>query len=167
LVTDFRARTAELRLNQPESIHAYPDASGRSTEGAYYRAYIQKAADLLGCKIVPIELRGAIKRLVEQVDPRIVRIQIDDHTTQKNYKHKTTGPRADVRDNPDWQLMYQQSGDTWAWDAQSFYWLPKASAGFLKREVYTHINADEGFVNVNADCSDDEVEYVISQIRAR
>lgn len=167
LTVDFHAKIAELRLNPPENGHSYVDAGGRKTDDAYYRAYIQKAADIAGCKLVPIELRPVIKSLVEEQDPRIVRIQIDDHTSQENYKNKTTGPRADVRDSPDWKLAYAKFGETWAWDAQSFYWLPKVSSGFLTREVYTHINADEGFVNVNADCSDDEVEYVISQVRAR
>ena len=167
LIADYKARTAELRLNPPENRHGHVDAGGRMTAEAYYGDYIKKSIDILGCKIVPMELRPVIKRLVKQNDPRAVRIQIDDHTNQGNYKNKTTGPRADVRDSADWQLTYQEYGATWAWDAQSFYWLPRASSGFLKREVYTHINADEGFVNVNADCSDGEVEYVISRIRAR
>ena len=81
----------------------------------------QKAADVLGCGLLPIELRPVIRSLVEEVEPRVVRIQIDDHTNQKNYKSKTTGPRADVRDDPDWQLVYKKYGETWAWDAQSFY----------------------------------------------
>jgi len=37
----------------------------------------------------------------------------------------------------------------------------------LNREVYSHIDADNGFIKVNADCSDKEVTHVISQIRAR
>jgi len=167
LIADFASRIAELRLNPPENSHAYVDAGGRRTDEAYYQAYKQKVTDVLGCKIVPIELRPVIKSLVEEQEPRIVRIQIDDHTNQTNYKTKTTGARADVRDNPDWLLGYKKNGETWAWDAQSFYWLPKASSGLMKREVYTHINADEGFLNVNSDCSDEEVEYVVSQIRAR
>jgi hypothetical protein len=164
---DYRAKIAELRLNPPENNHSHSDAGGRTTADGYYRAYTQKASDVLGCKLVPLELRPVIKSLVEQLEPRVVRIQIDDHTNQKNYKSKTTGPRTDVRDDPDWQLIHKKSGETWAWDAQSFYWLPKASSGFLKREVYTHINAEEGFITVNADCSDEEVEHVVSQIRAR
>lgn len=167
LIADFRAKIAELRLNPPETKHAHLDGGGRITADSYYSDYIKKSADILGCNIVPVELRPVIKRLVENSDPRLVRIQIDDHTNQGNYKNKTSGPRADVRDDPDWQLIYTKYGDTWAWDAQSFYWLPRASSGFLKREVYTHINAEEGFVNVNADCSDGEVEYVVSQVRAR
>jgi hypothetical protein len=108
-----------------------------------------------------------VRALVEEENPRVARIHIDDHTNQSNYKTKTTGPRADVRDSPDWQLAYTKSGNTWAWDAQSFYWLPKVSSGFLTREVFTHINAEEGFIKVNADCSDKEVTHVISQIRTR
>lgn len=167
LIANYAEGKAELRLNPPENRHTYEDGVGRATADAYYEAYLQKARDVLGCKAETVELRPAIKRLVQKEEPRLVRIHIDDHTTQKNYKTKTSGPRADVRDSDDWQLGYKRHGETWAWDSQSFYWLPKASSGFLKREVYTHINAEEGYVKVNADCSDDEVEYVVSQIRRR
>jgi hypothetical protein len=167
LIADFLEMTAELRLNPPDRIHPYEDLSGRMTAEAYYKAYIDKAADILGCKLTPIDLRSVVRTLVEEEDPRVVRIHIDDHTNQSNYKTKTTGPRADVRDSPDWQLAYKKSGVTWAWDAQSFYWLPKVSHGFLSREVFTHVNADEGYIKVNADCSDKEVTHVISQIRER
>ena len=165
LIADFSAGTAELRLNPPENVHSYEDGSGHATALAYYGAYLQKARDVLGCKVEIIELRPVIKSLVEQEEPRVIRIHIDNHTNQKNYKTKTSGPRADVRDDPDWQLAYKKNGSTWAWDAQSFYWLPKVSSGFLTREVFTHIDAEEGFVKVNADCSNDEVEYVVNQIR--
>jgi hypothetical protein len=167
LIADFMDGIAELRLNPAERIHAYEDAGGRMTAEAYYQAYFDKAADLLGCRLAPVDLRSVVRALVEEENPRVARIHIDDHTNQSNYKTKTTGPRADVRDSPDWQLAYTKSGNTWAWDAQSFYWLPKVSSGFLTREVFTHINAEEGFIKVNADCSDKEVTHVISQIRTR
>lgn len=167
LIADFTDGKAELRLNPPEKIHAYENSGGRMTAEAYYKAYFDKAADILDRKLVHIDLRSVVRTLVAEQNPRVVRIQIDDHTNQTNYKTKTTGPRADVRDSPDWQLAYEKSGETWAWDAQSFYWLPKVSSGFLTREVFTHMNADEGFINVNAHCSDKEVTHVISQIRTR
>jgi hypothetical protein len=153
-------------LNPPDKIHAH-EVGGHATPEAYYKAYVDRATDILGCKLTPLDLRSVVRKLVEEVEPRVVRIHIDDHTDQKNYKSKTTGPRADVRDSPDWQLSYKQNGGSWAWDAQSFYWLPKVSSGFLTREVYSHINAEEGFIKVNADCSDKEVTHVISQIRTR
>jgi hypothetical protein len=162
LIADFKAKTAELRLNPPENLHSYQDASGRATGEAYYAAYIRKMQDLLGCTSLALELRPVIKKLVEQEEPRVVRIHIDNHTNQKNYKTKTVGPGADIRDDPDWQLTYGKNGESWAWDAQSFYWLPKVSSGFLTREVFSHIDAEDGFVKVNADCSDEEVEYIVS-----
>jgi hypothetical protein len=167
LIADFMDGTAELRLNPPDRIHSYEETGGHMTAEAYYKAYREKAADLLGCKLTPIDLRSVVRTLVEEENPRVVRIHIDDHTNQSNYKTKTTGPRADVRDSPDWQLAYKKNGASWAWDAQSFYWLPKVSNEFLTREVFSHINADEEHIKVNADCSDKEVTHVISQIRTR
>jgi hypothetical protein len=167
LIADFLAGTAELRMNPSDRIHNHLDGGGRATAEAYFKDYADRAAEILGCTLTPIDLRVVIRRLVDEQSPRVVRIQIDNHTNQSNYKNKTTGPRADVRDDPDWQLMYQRNGESWAYDAQSFYWLPRVSSGFLTREVFSHINADERFIKVNADCSDKEVTHVISQVRAR
>jgi hypothetical protein len=167
LIADIGARTAELRLNPPENKHPHEDPGGKITAEAYYNAYIEKAREVLGCSLAAVELRPVIRRLVEEEEQRLVRIHIDDHTNQTNTKSKTNSRRADVRDDPDWKLMYKVNGASWAWDAQSFYWLPQRSAGFLARELFSHIDAEEGFIKVNADCSDDEVTYVISQIRAR
>jgi hypothetical protein len=167
LIADFLTGNAELRMNPPDRIHGHEDGSGRATAEAYFKAYADRAAEILGCTLLPADLRVIIGKLVDEEKPWTVRIQIDNHTNQSNYKNKTTGPRADVRDDPDWQLMYARNGVSWAYDAQSFYWLPKVSSGFLTREVFSHINAEEGFIKVNADCSDKEVTHVISQIRAR
>jgi hypothetical protein len=167
LLADLSAGTAELRMNPPENRHPYEDASGRTPAELYYLAYVDKIRDLLNCTLLPIEWRPVVRKLVEEEDPRVVRIHIDNHTNQSNTRAKTHSSRADVRDDPDWKLAYQENGGSWAWDAQSFYWLPKVSSGFLTRELYSHINAEEGYVKVNADCSDEEVNYVVSQIRAR
>ena len=167
LIADFNKGTAELRMNPPDKIHAHEDAGGRATAETYFKAYADRAAEILGCTLTPIDLRVVVRKLVDKVEPRVVRIHIDNHTNQSNYKTKTTGPRADVRDDPDWRLAYNKNGESWAYDAQSFYWLPKVSSGFLTREVFSHINAEEGFIKVNADCSDKEVTHVISQVRAR
>jgi len=167
VVADFLSNIVELRLNPPENIHAYTDGAGRSTADAYYASYAEKAQELLGCKLLKVELRPVVRKLVEQEDPRVIRIHIDTHTNQSNNRMKTNSSRSDIRDDPDWQLAYRQNGEAWAWEAQSFYWLPKVSSGFLTREVFSHIDAEEAYVKVNADCSDKEVNYVVTQIRER
>jgi hypothetical protein len=167
LVADFNSKNVELRINPPENRHSYEDGAGRASAGLYYQAYIDKTKEILDCTLLPVELRPVVEKLVEEENPRVVRIHIDNHTNQKNTKSKTNSSTADVRDDPDWKLGYQKNGASWAWDAQSFYWLPKVSSGFLTRELHSHINAEEGHIKVNLDCSDEEVNYVISQIRAR
>ncbi len=167
LIADFSKKTAELRMNPSETRHPYEDGTGRTPADLYYKAYADRVADLLNCTLLPIEWRPVVRKLVEEENPRVVRIHIDNHTNQSNTKAKTHSSRADVRDDPDWKLAYEENGETWAWDAQSFFWLPKVSHGFLTRELFSHINAEEGHVKVNADSSDEEVNYVVSQIRAR
>lgn len=167
LIADLSAKTAELRMNPPENRHSYEDAAGRTPADLYYQAYFDKVRDILNCTLLPLEWRPVVRKLVEEEDLRVIRIHIDNHTNQSNTRAKTHSSRADVRDDPDWKLAYQKNGASWAWDAQSFYWLPKVSNGFLTRELYSHIDAEEGYVKVNADCSDEEVNYVVSQIRAR
>jgi len=167
LIADLHSKCAELRINPPENRHSYEDGAGRPSAALYYKAYIDEAKEVLNCTLVPVELRPVVEKLVEEEDPRVVRIHIDNHTNQTNTKSKTNSSVADVRDDPDWWLAYKKNGASWAWDSQSFYWLPSASSGFLKRELHSHINAEEGYLKVNADCSDEEVNYVVTQIRSR
>lgn len=72
-----------------------------------------------------------------------------------------------MRDDPEWKAAYKAYGHTWAWDSQSFHWLPTPSGGKLQRELFSHLQAVEGFLKVNADCSDEEVDYAVAQVRAR
>jgi hypothetical protein len=166
LIVDFHTRTAELRINPPENRHSHHDG-GRASADAYYKAYQDKVKELLNCSLQPIELRPTIKRLIIEQEPRFVRLQIENHTNQRDLRSTTKSSRADIRDDPEWWAEYQRSGESWAWDSPHVYWLPKVSSGFLARELYSHINTEEGFIKVNADCSDGEVEYVVTQIRAR
>lgn len=166
-IADLYAKTAELRMNPAETRHSYEDGAGRTPAELYYHAYLDKVKDLLNSTFLPIEWRPVIKQLVEEEEPRVIRLHIDNHTNQSHTKAKTHATRSDVRDDPDWRLAYQKNGDSWAWDAASFYWQPKASHDFLMRELYSHIDPEVGYIKVNADASDEEVSYVVSQIRAR
>ena len=167
LVADLGKGIAELRIDPPESRHGYTDAFGKTTEQAYYSAYGDRAAEVLDTVLQKAELGKVIKALVAEEEPRVVRIHVDNHTGQTNFKWNVRGSRIDIRDDPEWQAHYEQFGHTWAWDSQSFHWLPDPSKGHLKRELFSHLDAIEGYLKVNADCSDEEVEYAIAQVRAR
>ncbi len=165
-IADFKKKVAELRLDPPENRHSYEDANWKSTPDAYYSAYKQRAADIVGDPFVKPDLRKVIAALVEEEEPRVVRIHIDNHTNQGDLRYNVKS-RKDIRDNSEWRAAWKQYGSTWAWDSQSFFWLPEPSGKRLNRELFSHLDAIEGFIKVNANCSDEEVEYAVSQVRAR
>jgi hypothetical protein len=166
-IADLAKGLVELRLDPPENRHTYEDASGRTTEAAYYAAYTQRCEEIMGITLEKAELAGVIKALVAEETPRVIRIHIDNHTNQKNFKWNVRASRLDMRDDPEWKAAYKAYGHTWAWDSQSFHWLPAPSGSKLQRELFSHLQAVEGFLKVNADCSDEEVEYAVAQVRAR
>jgi hypothetical protein len=84
LIADLQAKTAELRINPPENRHTYEDQSGRPLADRYYQSYLDKIKEILNCVLLPLELRPVIEKLVEEEDPRVVRIHIDNHTNQSN-----------------------------------------------------------------------------------
>ncbi len=167
LVADLSKGVAEIRMDPPELRHSHTDPTGKATEQAYYAAYRQRCADILDAELKKAELAKVIKALVAEEKPRVVRIHIDNHTGQTNFKWNVRASRLDIRDDPEWRAHYKEFGHTWAWDSQSFHWLPEPSNGHLRRELFSHLDAVEGYLKVNADCSDEEVEYAIAQIRAR
>lgn len=166
LIADLDARIAELRINPAETAHGHRNDQGEPVDELYYDAYLRRAKEILQCMLQPVELRTVIKALVSEENPRVVRIHINQHANQKNGQHTINAAHGDVRDDPDFMLMYGNS-PSWAWGSASFYWRPEVSSGFLKREIFSKLNAVDGYVKVNADCSDEEVNYVVGQIRAR
>jgi hypothetical protein len=79
-IADLHAKTAELRMNPPETRHPHEDAAGRAPAELYYQAYSDKVRDLLNCTFLPIEWRPIVRKLVEEEQPRVVRIHIQSGT---------------------------------------------------------------------------------------
>lgn len=165
-VANLKLGKAELLIDPPENRHSYLD-NGRPTAEAYYSAYKTRCADILGIPVEKSNVRGVIEKLVAEEAPRVVRIHIDNHTNQKNLKYGVRGGKGDIRDDPEWRDQYTRFGSTWAWDSQAFHWLAQPSRKRLNRELYSKLDAVEGYLKVNADCSEDEVDYAIGQVRAR
>ena len=166
LIADLDARTAEVRLNPAETAHGHINARSEPEDELYYGAYLRRAQEILQCSMLPLDLRPVIKQLVSEQNPRVVRIHINRHANQKNGRHTLNAAHGDVRDDPDFLLMYGNS-ESWAWGSTSFHWTPAVSSGFLKRELFSQLNAMDGYARVNADCSDEEINYIVGQIRIR
>jgi hypothetical protein len=157
---------AEIHYDGPESRHPHGPARGHSSPQTYFDYYRNSVEQLLGIKFVRSELRGVLKQLIEET-PAVAEVKIQDHTNAQGNRIRVTAQRNDVRQDQDWQAMHSQNGEGWAYDSHSFYWIPNASNGRLKRSLFSALDADEGFIRVKADCSEEELTYATQQVRGR
>jgi len=163
LVVDKTDGLTQLRFDKPELIHRHLDDKRKPSSVAYFSFYQARATELAGVSLNMVELRGALRSLVETT-PRIVRLPLNDFRTGANSRVRFAS-RTDIRDDSDWEAMHGKGGNEWAHDSEAVYWLPAASSGKLTREVFTDLDARTGRLRVEADCHEGEIEYAISQIR--
>lgn len=163
LVADIGSSGVQLRFDKPERDHIHRDSEGQPDDKLYFAYYFNKAAEILSTALNPIDLRNALRSLVE-TEPRVVRVESGDFRTASNSRVRFSA-QSDVRDDGDWKAMHEEGGDLWAYDGEFVHWLPEASNGKLTREVFTAIDARTGKLRVEADCYEGELEYAILQIR--
>jgi hypothetical protein len=163
LLVDTDTGFVELRFDKPELIHIHRDSKQIPRSARYFSYYQERATEIVGTQLKPLELRGALRSLVETV-PRIVRVETKDFRTGANSRVRFVAD-TDVRDDEDWKAMYDEGGEQWAYDAEAVYWLPEASDNLLNREVFTEIDARIGRLRVEADCHEGEIAYAVSRIR--
>src|SRR3989442_6385008 len=163
LIFDKNDGLTQLRFDKPELIHRHLDDKNKPSSLAYFSFYRARAAELAGVTLNSIELRNALRSLVETT-PRIVRLPLNDFRTGANSRVRFAS-RTDIRDDDDWKAMHGEGGNEWAHDSEAVYWLPSASNGKLTREEFTDLDARTGKVRVEADCHEGEIEYAIFQIR--
>lgn len=163
LAADTGSGMVQVRHEKPERLHGHKGSDGSPDARLYTAFYLAKATEILGGQLRPVDLRSALRSLVE-TEPRIVAIRLNDFRTAVNSRVRFAS-RADVRDDADWKAMHAEGGDLWAHDSEHVYWLPEASGGRLERRVFTAIDAKAGRLRVEADCHERELEYVVSRIR--
>jgi hypothetical protein len=164
LQAELGAKTAQVRFDKPEAIHSHKDGDGVTDDRLYFGHYMNAASSLLGMNLTATDVRGPLRSLVETV-PRIIRLESKDFRTASNTRVRFSS-KTDVRDDGDWKVMHDESGDAWAYDREFVHWLPGTSNGRLRREVFTDIDGRTGKLRVEADCTEEELEYAISTIRA-
>jgi hypothetical protein len=163
LVANVHSKKAEIRFDRPEQIHPHKNANTHWKE-SYASHYVSEAEKILGTLMSKSALGEALRKLIK-AKPYPIRLHIDGHTNQRNLTFKVSAKSGDIRDDPEWQAMYGIGGNDWAHDHQAFYWRPEESKGRLSREVFSYVDALSGSVNVEADCWDAEVDYVVEKIR--
>ena len=163
---NLKTKQALIQYDTPEVKHPHGTGKGKTAPSLYFEHYKSTVEQLLGVTLVASELRGVLKRMIEE-QPPIVKVRVQDHTNQQGNRIRVTARKNDVRQDLDWQAMHTQNGQGWAYDSHSFDWISAASNGKLKRDLFSALDADEAFVRVPADCNEEELDYVIEQVRSR
>lgn len=163
LIADLKTKHVEIRFDRPEKFTPHTKAPG--AKDVYFGHYQGQTETILGVNLLKSELQNALKHLVED-QPSLVRLHRDGHKNKRNSTfNSTAGHGADIRQDEDFQAMLAKGGKTWAYEEHSFYWRPDMSKQTLEREVFSHVDALDSSLRVDADCWDAEVDYAVQKIR--
>jgi hypothetical protein len=153
----------QLRCDHPEDEHSH-EQEGESSEEAYYVYFKEQAENLTGLALEPIELRVSLESVL-RASPRIVKTSYavdesdDGGYTRRAQKQKN----KDVRDLAEWDYI-MNAKTVRTFEEAPVRWLKEMSGGELNREVYSYIDAANGCIRFDADCYEDEVQYVLGHL---
>lgn len=163
LIADKTTGIVQLRCDNPEDEHRHLD-DNEPTDEAYYAYFKEQSENLLGHALEPVELRGSLEKVLKTT-PRIVRTSysVDESEDGGYTKRAQKQKHKDVRDLTDWQDMMKNK-TVRTFEEAPVRWLKEMSDGNLKREVFSYIDAAAGLVRFDADCYEEEIDYVLGHL---
>jgi hypothetical protein len=164
LVVDKNTGLVQLRFDKPGATH--PHSSGaRSTAAEYFQSFRDQVGTMLGTNLQPVELRPGLDKVVNLV-PRVVECRSLEMSTEDNFTIKVT-PKLrgkDVRDAKDMNAMNAHGTKIKVREVEDLTWFPELSGKAISRKIKTHVDGREGFVRLEADYHESEVNYVIGRL---
>jgi hypothetical protein len=119
---------------------------------------------LLGLPLEPIDFRAGLEKILK-TEPRIVTTNytIDDAEDGALTKRTQKKDGRDIRDTEEWKRIAKDKMVR-TFEEAPLRWIPEMSNGSLTRELFSYVDAANGFVRFDADCNEDEIDYVLSQL---
>lgn len=168
LIVDKKTGVIQLRCDHPDDEHEHVDINNNPTDDAFYRFFRERAENLVGHGFEPVDLRSSLEAVLK-ANPRIVRTSyaVDETEDGGHTKRAQKRKDRDVRDLAEWQLVMQNPMPR-TFEEAPVRWLKEMSGGALHREVYSYIDsyidAANGLVRFDADCYEDEIDYVLGRL---
>lgn len=163
LVLDKKTGVVQLRYDKPDDKHSHT-IDNEPSDHAYFDYYREKAENLIGLPFEPIDFRAGLERILK-TEPRIVRTNYTVDDAEDGSLTKRTQKKAgkDIRDTAEWKRIANDKMVR-TFEEAPLRWIPEISGGQLKRELFSYVDAANGLVRFDADCYEDEIDYVLSKL---
>jgi hypothetical protein len=163
LIVEKETGDVQLRYDKPDDEHSHT-IENEPSDQAYFDFFREKAENMLGLPLEPIDLRPGLETVLK-TEPRIVRTNytIDDAEDGAHTKRTQKKTGKDIRDTGEW-IRIAKDTTIRTFEEAPLWWLPKMSNGMLQREMFSYVDAASGFVRFDADCYEDEIDYVLNKL---
>jgi hypothetical protein len=162
-VLDKATGLAQLRYEPAEMAHSHT-VNGVPTKQAYLNFYREKCENMTGLSFEPVELRDRLRNILLKQPPVVVPVTIA--TIAEDQQTLVYGSRstADPRSLKDFKADMQADAQPRTFEKAPVRWQHRTTNYKLYRDLWCHIDAQEGTIRFDADCTEGEVDYVISQL---
>jgi hypothetical protein len=163
LIVNKKSGIVQLRYDKPDDRHSH-EVNGEPSEQAYFSYYREKAENMLGMHLEPVDFRKGLERVLKE-NPRIVwtNYTVDDAEDGALTKRTQKKAGKDVRDTEEWKRIANDEMVR-TFEEAPLRWIPEMSKAKLKRELFSYVDAANGFVRFEADCHEEEIDYVLEEL---
>lgn len=164
LVVDKKTGLAQLRYDKPDDVHSHV-IDDEPSDQAYFDFYREKAENILGLPFQSVDFRSGLEKVLK-AEPRVVRTNYTVDDAEDGCRSKLTQKKTgkDVRDTGNWKHNANDRTMIHTFEEAPLWWLPGMSLDKLKRELFCYVDATNGYVRFDANCYEDEIEYVLHQL---
>jgi hypothetical protein len=162
-VLDKTTGLGQLRYDSPQIMHSH-QVNGVVKQQEYFNFYREKSENMTGLSFEPVDLRGRLREILLRQPPVVVPITIA--TIAEDDQTIVYGSRsgADPRSRKDFKADMKEDAQPRTFEKAPLRWQHATTNYKLYRDLWCKIDAAEGTIDFDADCTEDEVEYVISQL---
>jgi hypothetical protein len=161
-VLDKTNGIGQLRYESPEAIHSHK-VNGVMKNQAYFDFYREKCENMTGLAFEPVELRERLREILLKQPPVVIPVTMS--TIGEDQQTVIYGSRssADPRTLKDFKAAMDKHAQPRTFEKSPMRWQHKTTNYKLYRDLWCQIEAADGIVRFDADCTEAEVAHVISQ----
>jgi hypothetical protein len=153
----------QLRYEPPEVVHSHT-VDGVATKQSYLNFYREKCENMTGLSFEPVVMRDRLREILLKQPPVVMPVTIATIAEDEQTLIYGSHSGADPRTLKDFKADMKEDAQPRTFEKAPMRWQHATTNYKLYRDLWCHIDASEGIIRVDADCTEGEVDYVISQL---